>query len=90
MPTYDYECDDCYHTFELFQGINDKPVRKCPACGKSRARRLVGAGVGLIFKGSGFYITDYRKGAQKSETDGGTKPAAAKTASTKTTESKKN
>jgi len=61
MPTYDYECtsEDCGHRFEAFQSIKAKPLKKCPACGNS-VKRLIGAGAGLIFKGSGFYITDYR------------------------------
>ncbi len=60
MPTYDYVCDACEHQFELFQSMKDRPVRKCPECGKLKARRLIGAGAGFIFKGSGFYETDYR------------------------------
>jgi len=61
MPTYEYKCTDsaCNHTFELFQSIKSRPTQKCPACGK-KSRRLIGAGAGLIFRGSGFYITDYR------------------------------
>lgn len=60
MPTYDYVCDACQHEFELFQSMTDRPIRKCPECGKLKARRLIGAGAGFIFKGSGFYETDYR------------------------------
>jgi len=60
MPTYDYECAACGHTFELFQSITAARVRKCPVCGKRKVRRLLGAGAGVIFKGSGFYQTDYR------------------------------
>ena len=60
MPTYDYECDACGHRFELFQSIKAGPIRKCPACQKLKARRLIGIGAGVIFKGSGFYCTDYR------------------------------
>ena len=60
MPTYDYECDACGHRFELFQSIKAGPIRKCPACRKLKARRLIGIGAGVIFKGSGFYCTDYR------------------------------
>lgn len=60
MPTYDYKCDACEHAWELFQSIKAEPEKKCPACGKKKARRLIGAGAGLIFKGSGFYLTDYR------------------------------
>jgi len=63
MPTYEYEClnSGCGYRFELFQGISDKPIRTCPKCKKS-VRRLVGMGSGIIFKGAGFYATDYRKG----------------------------
>jgi putative FmdB family regulatory protein len=70
MPTYDYECDACGHTFELFQGINDPLKKKCSECGKPKLRRLFGTGAAVVFKGSGFYQTDYRsesykKGAEK-------------------------
>ena len=60
MPTYDYKCDACEHAWELFQSIKAEPEKKCPSCGKKKARRLIGTGAGMIFKGSGFYITDYR------------------------------
>jgi putative FmdB family regulatory protein len=60
MPTYDYKCDACGHAFEQFQSMSAEPVRKCPACKKLKVKRLIGTGAGLIFKGSGFYITDYR------------------------------
>ena len=60
MPTYEYECQKCGHGFEVFQSINDKPKRTCPKC-RGRVKRLLGTGAGLLFKGSGFYITDYRK-----------------------------
>jgi putative FmdB family regulatory protein len=65
MPTYDYTCDACEHTFELFQGINDPVETKCPSCGKKKLRRLFGTGAGIIFKGSGFYQTDYRSESYK-------------------------
>ena len=65
MPTYDYECDACEHTFELFQGINDPVKRKCPECGKLKLRRLFGTGAAIMFKGSGFYETDYRSDSYK-------------------------
>jgi putative FmdB family regulatory protein len=71
MPTYDYRCDACRHEFDAFQSISDAPLRKCPKCGKQRLRRLIGAGAGIIFKGSGFYETDYKRsrgGGEKSET----------------------
>jgi putative FmdB family regulatory protein len=65
MPTYDYECDACGHKFELFQSMKDDPVRKCPECKKPKLRRLFGTGAALMFKGSGFYITDYRSDSYK-------------------------
>lgn len=65
MPTYDYECDACGHEFELFQGINDAVQRKCPRCGKLKLRRLFGTGAAVVFKGSGFYETDYRSDSYK-------------------------
>lgn len=75
MPTYDYECDACGHAFEQFQSIKAEPVRKCPACGKRKVRRLIGTGAGVIFKGSGFYQTDYRSDSYKKSAQG-EKPAA--------------
>ena len=60
MPTYDYQCGACGHRFELFQSITARAVRKCPVCGRLKVRRLIGSGAGIIFKGSGFYQTDYR------------------------------
>ncbi len=59
MPTYEYECTGCGERFEIFQKITEKPLTRCRLC-NGRVRRLISAGVGLIFKGSGFYITDYR------------------------------
>jgi putative FmdB family regulatory protein len=66
MPTYDYVCDRCGHKFEEFQSMMDEPLKKCPACKKSALRRLLGAGAAIIFKGSGFYQTDYRSESYKS------------------------
>jgi putative FmdB family regulatory protein len=60
MPTYEYECLKCQHRFEKFQGIKDKPLEVCPRCG-GKLKRLIGTGVGIIFKGKGFYHTDYKK-----------------------------
>ncbi len=78
MPTYQYKCENCSHEMEKFQYITARPLRKCPKCRKNSLRRLIGTGAGLIFKGAGFYATDYRsdsyKQGQKSET-----PAPAKT-----------
>ncbi|MDP6957371.1 MAG: zinc ribbon domain-containing protein [Planctomycetota bacterium] len=58
MPTYDYECDKCGHVFEVFEKPSQKRIKNCPECKKGKAKRLLGAGGGIIFKGSGFYITD--------------------------------
>jgi putative FmdB family regulatory protein len=84
MPTYEYICDACKHEFEAFQPITAAPITKCPECGKKKVRKLISAGAGFIFKGSGFYITDYRedsyKDAAKKETDA-SKPADAAKAS---------
>lgn len=65
MPTYDYQCAACEHTWEEFQSITAKPKRKCPECGKLKAKRLIGTGAGVLFKGSGFYQTDYRSSSYK-------------------------
>jgi putative FmdB family regulatory protein len=65
VPTYDYKCDACDHLWEEFQSIKADPIKKCPSCGKSKARRQIGGGAGLIFKGSGFYLTDYRSDSYK-------------------------
>ena len=78
MPTYDYKCEACGHKFEKFQSIRDPAIRKCPECGRLKVRRLIGAGAGVIFKGSGFYQTDYRsesyrKAAEKDKPKGESK-----------------
>ena len=99
MPTYDYECRRCGHVFEAFHGINSEPVKTCPQC-KGKVKRLVGGGCGLIFKGSGFYITDYRskeyqekaKAEKSAETTGGKsggKKDSAKESSAKKKDTKK-
>ncbi|MGE5293912.1 MAG: FmdB family zinc ribbon protein [Solirubrobacterales bacterium] len=100
MPTYEYACTECNHHFDEFQSITAKPLRKCPQCGKQSLKRLIGSGAGIIFKGSGFYCTDYRsdgyksaaggsgaakdKSAEKTETKTESKPAAAAPAPAKT------
>ena len=98
MPTYDYICEDCGYEFEQFQSIKAPPLRKCPICKKTSLKRLIGSGSALIFKGSGFYETDYRsesykKQAEQSEkTDTETKPQTKDTKSpdkTKTDTKKK-
>lgn len=65
MPTYDYRCKACEHEFELFQSMSDSPKRTCPKCGKRQLERLIGTGAALLFKGSGFYETDYRSDGYK-------------------------
>ncbi len=66
MPTYEYVCKNCGHKFEKFQSITASSLRKCPQCGKMKLQRLIGSGAGIIFKGSGFYQTDYRTDSYKS------------------------
>ena len=90
MPTYDYKCDACGMTWEKFQSIKAAPIKICPTCRKPKARRLIGTGAGLIFKGSGFYITDYRSEGYKKAAEGESKPAASdgKAADAKPAESK--
>jgi putative FmdB family regulatory protein len=79
MPTYEYECKRCGHTFEKFHSISASPPKRCPKC-RGKVSRLIGTGAGLLFKGSGFYITDYRsdsyRKASKAEQGGGSTPAA--------------
>lgn len=92
MPTYDYECDACDHTFELFQSIKEPVKKKCPACGKMKLRRLFGTGAALLFKGSGFYTTDYRSDSYKKAAEADKKPAVSKdsgNSSSKSTSSSK-
>jgi putative FmdB family regulatory protein len=92
MPTYEYKCNACGHKFERFQSIMAGPIKQCPACKKNKVKRLIGTGGGLIFKGSGFYITDYRSEGYKEKAkadsaDGGvkeTKPAEAAATTTET------
>ncbi len=81
MPTYDYECDACKHAFEEFQSMSEAPLKKCPKCGKNKLRRLIGTGAAILFKGSGFYQTDYRSDSYKSAAKAEEKPAASAPAS---------
>jgi len=94
MPTYEYECRKCGHVFERFQKITDEPVKRCPKC-RGKVQRLLGTGAGILFKGSGFYTTDYRsdsyKKAAKAESGAASKPKQEKAGekkSAKGTESK--
>ena len=76
MPTYDYECQSCHHIYEVFQSITDKPLRKCPECG-GKVTRLIGTGAGIIFKGSGFYETDYKRNNTVTASAGGKSSSSA-------------
>ena len=91
MPTYEYECEKCGHRFEIFQSMKDEPKKRCPKC-KGKLRRLIGTGAGMIFKGSGFYVTDYRSDSYKSqknqEAGDRSKPAPKPEAATPKTEPK--
>lgn len=79
MPTYDYRCNNCAHAFEEFQSIKAKPLRACPKCGKRTLERLIGTGSAIIFKGSGFYQTDYRGESYKQAAEADKpKPAESK------------
>ncbi|MDR1958982.1 MAG: zinc ribbon domain-containing protein [Planctomycetaceae bacterium] len=75
MPTYDYRCDACGHEFEEFQYIKEEPLKKCPVCQKVKLRRLIGAGAAIVFKGSGFYQTDYRSESYKKGANDAKSPA---------------
>jgi len=79
MPTYEYYCTKCGHEMETFQSMKDLPHKKCPACKKNGLKRKVGGGAGLIFKGSGFYITDYKNKPHGKSEGGGAKSDTPKT-----------
>lgn len=70
MPTYEYECTKCKHRFDIFQNMTAEPLKKCPEC-KGKLERLIGKGAGIIFKGSGFYATDYKKQSSSACSEGG-------------------
>jgi putative FmdB family regulatory protein len=80
MPTYDYECDACGHALEIFQGINDPVKKKCPQCGKNKLKRQFGTGAAIVFKGSGFYQTDYRSEGYKKAADADKKASSESSA----------
>ncbi len=90
MPTYEYLCQACGHEFELFQSMSASVKRKCPDCGKLKLKRLIGIGSGVIFKGSGFYQTDYRSDSYKKAAEAEKKASGPKTSKKdeKKTESK--
>ncbi len=77
MPTYDYKCESCGNKFEIFQKMNDKPLKTCPACNNDALKRLIGSGAGIIFKGKGFYCTDYRSDSYKNSSEKEKKSGAA-------------
>ncbi len=89
MPTYDYECDACEHSFELFQTISESLKKKCPECGKMKLRRLFGTGGALIFKGSGFYQTDYRSESYKKDAKAAKKSSESTSSKGKSKDKKK-
>jgi putative FmdB family regulatory protein len=91
MPTYDYQCGACGHEWELFQSMNDSPVQSCPKCKKRKAKRLLGLGAGLIFKGTGFYETDYKKksGGEPKESSSSTDSGSSDKSSSPKKEKKK-
>lgn len=93
MPTYDYECSACGNLWELFQKMTSKPAKKCPKCGKPKAQRLLSAGGGMLFKGSGFHTTDYRSASYKkaaaADSHGGEKKTVAEKGGAKTETTKK-
>ena len=84
MPTYDYRCNNCEHEFEEFQSMSAKPLRKCPECGTLKLERLIGTGAGVIFKGSGFYETDYRSESYKKSAEAEKKSSDPKADKAKT------
>jgi putative FmdB family regulatory protein len=88
MPTYEYICGNCKHEFERFQSIKSRPIRKCPECGKLKVQRLIGAGAGIIFKGSGFYQTDYRSESYKKAAESEKKSRTPKDKTKEKTDSK--
>jgi putative FmdB family regulatory protein len=83
MPTYDYRCTACGHEFELFQSMRESPKRKCPQCGKAALERLIGTGAAVLFKGSGFYQTDYRSESYKKAAEAESKSASGTGSETK-------
>lgn len=89
MPTYDYQCDACDHTFELFQSFSEPVKKKCPECGKLKLRRLFGTGGAVMFKGSGFYQTDYRSDSYKKGAAADKKASESKASESKSSDSGK-
>ena len=90
MPTYEYQCQECGHEFELFQQMSDAAKKKCPSCAKLKLKRLIGAGSAVMFKGSGFYETDYRSESYKKDAKKANESSKPKKADSKLSKSKKN
>ena len=94
MPTYEYQCSKCRHEFETFQPMTAGALKKCPACGKLSLKRLIGIGGAILFKGPGFYATDYRsedyRRAAKAESDNNSQGGKSKSVKTETEAKKKN
>ena len=88
MPTYEYACKLCGHHFETFQSMNDAPLRRCPACKKAGLKRLISGGAGIIFKGTGFYETDYKRSSSPKTESGSDGSKAATTSDKKPAETK--
>ena len=88
MPTYDYDCKACGAELEIFQSITESPKRKCPECGKLKLSRRIGSGAGILFKGGGFYETDYRSASYKAG-ESADKSASKDSASSKSDKTKK-
>ena len=89
MPTYDYRCEKCGHTFDAFQRMSEDMLTECPECKEHALKRLIGAGAGIIFKGSGFYETDYKRSRKDGESKFLSKPEKPEKTETKKTETKK-
>lgn len=90
MPTYEYACRKCDHQFEVFQSIKADPLSQCPSCGEEELRRLIGSGAGIIFKGSGFYETDYKRAGSKNSSDASSeKPASSEKSTSSNSDSGK-
>ena len=88
MPTYEYECGACGHRFEQFQSITAEPIKRCPECKKAKVKRLIGRGAGIIFKGTGFYQTDYRSDHYRKQASADTKPSSSPAPASKPAETK--
>jgi len=87
MPTYTYACKKCDHRWDVFHGMNESPKVKCESCGSTRTQKLLGTGAGIIFKGSGFYETDYKGGAKKKDESGSAEKKESKSESKETAKS---